>query len=218
MAFVACHRKLVWQPSTIRAAIDHQKRTSTSPLPNADTAPGDIVLTRSLGSPDDLTVSIAGTTDKILLSGFFHTNVFGVTPDQIESFQFSDGTVWNYQTILAKLLTGTPGNDTLIGDGNGDVLDGGAGNDQLYGGGGNDTYVFGRGYGQDTIVDAGGTDVLSFKAGVAPSDISVAPSGAGLMDLTVSIAGTTDQIVISDFFGQVSARGAACSCRAQGRG
>ena len=36
-----------------------------------------------------------------------------------------------------------------------DYLDGGAGDDYLEGGDGRDTYVFGKGYGHDTIFDFG---------------------------------------------------------------
>ncbi|MDD3761569.1 MAG: calcium-binding protein [Acidithiobacillus sp.] len=96
-------------------------------------------------------------------------------------------------------ITGQAGNDTLIGNGGNDVIDGGAGNDLLIGStgwnwiyengsyrvernttpqvsaNGNDTYLFGRGDGQDTVIDGdyttGNTDTLRFKEGVAPADV-----------------------------------------------
>ena len=42
---------------------------------------------------------------------------------------------------------------SLYGNAGNDTLDGGAGNDLLNGGAGNDTYIFDRGYGQDTVYD-----------------------------------------------------------------
>lgn len=106
-------------------------------------------------------------------------------------------------------LLGRGGNDTLIGGSGNDVLDGGAGNDLLIGStdrnsinengsyrvehnttlqvsaNGNDTYLFGRGDGQDTVIDgdttAGNTDTLRFKEGVLPSDVKLIRSGNDLV-------------------------------------
>nr|WP_235580977.1 calcium-binding protein [Pseudorhodoferax sp. Leaf265] len=95
-------------------------------------------------------------------------------------------------------LHGEAGNDTLKGEAGDDILSGGAGDDTLDGGtgndilvgstywsdpfsypsneAGNDTYLFGRGDGQDRIVDvdtsAGNVDKLVFKAGVAVADVA----------------------------------------------
>ena len=62
-------------------------------------------------------------------------------------------------------ISGTSGNDTLIGTASGDILsggpgndslDGGAGNDELYGGDGSDSYVIRDRW--DQVYDTGGTD------------------------------------------------------------
>ncbi|MCQ0988854.1 S8 family serine peptidase [Jiella marina] len=50
-------------------------------------------------------------------------------------------------------LLGGNGNDTLIGDAGFDTLNGGAGNDTLTGGVNGDIFVFGNGFGSDTITD-----------------------------------------------------------------
>jgi len=88
-------------------------------------------------------------------------------------------------------LLGRGGNDSLVGGAGNDILDGGAGNDLLIGStgwnwiyengqwrqerslapsisaNGNDTYLFGRGDGQDTVIDGdyttGNSDTLRFK-------------------------------------------------------
>jgi Ca2+-binding RTX toxin-like protein len=111
-------------------------------------------------------------------------------------------------------LLGGAGNDTLSAWQGDDILDGGAGNDTLYGGAndswngnfagyGNDTYRFGRGAGQDTIIDYGHvagaeTDAIEIAADVSPSDVTIRREGN---DLVLRINGTTDRISVRDFFG-----------------
>jgi len=58
------------------------------------------------------------------------------------------------------LLKGGGGDDHLWSGDGGDVLIGGNGNDDLRGGAGKDIYLFGAGWGNDTIVDDGGTLVF----------------------------------------------------------
>ncbi len=93
-------------------------------------------------------------------------------------------------------LLGSSDNDLLYGENGDDVLDGGTGNDILKGGLGNDTYVFAKGYGNDTIIDADGLNTLRFK-GLKPGDILV--NGTGEYDATITIKGTNDKLVIKDF-------------------
>lgn len=122
-------------------------------------------------------------------------------------------------------ITGQAGNDTLIGNAGNDAIDGGAGNDLLIGStgwngiydngqwriergtspstsaNGNDTYLFGRGDGQDTVIDgdytAGNIDTLRFKEGVAPSDIRLVRSGN---DLVLAIRNSSDQVTLKQYF------------------
>jgi hypothetical protein len=58
------------------------------------------------------------------------------------------------------LLCGGAGDDHLWAGSGNDVLVGGAGNDDLRGGAGNDLYLFGLEWGQDKVVDDGGTLVF----------------------------------------------------------
>ncbi len=94
-------------------------------------------------------------------------------------------------TLPAKNLVGTPGNDTLFGDSGNDVLDGGSGND---------TYYFGRGQGQDQIRDldwSANTDVLKFLSGVQAEQLWFRNAGN---DLEISIIGTTDKVTVRDWY------------------
>ena len=93
-------------------------------------------------------------------------------------------------------ISGGSGNDMLYGDSGNDTLDGGTGNDTLKGGEGNDIYVFTKGYGHDTIIDSDGLNTLRFS-NLAPSDILV--NGTGEYDVTITIKGTNDTLVIRDF-------------------
>ena len=122
-------------------------------------------------------------------------------------------------------ITGQAGNDTLIGNGGNDVIDGGAGNDLLIGStrwnyiyengqyrtergttaqaspNGNDTYLFGRGDGQDTVIDgdwtAGNSDTLRFKEGVAPADVKFMRNGN---DLVLAIRDSSDEVTLKQYF------------------
>ncbi|WP_445324192.1 calcium-binding protein [Paenibacillus sp. FSL R7-0297] len=190
----------------------------------ADVKPGDVTVRRSGSS---LELLINGTSDKLTVASFFDASGRYV----VESAVFADGTVWDEAALrtaalnidgsdASETLSGYETNDTLRGYGgddrlNGgagdDMLDGGAGNDTLYGGdpydtsytraNGNDTYLFGRGYGQDTIVDydgtAGNTDVIQFAADVKPGDITVRRSGSSLELL---INGTSDKLTVANYF------------------
>jgi len=97
----------------------------------------------------------------------------------------------------------------------------GRGNDTLIGSTDSNTYIFGRGYGFDNVFDAGGTDTLKFNADVVPSDLALARGGNGWNDLTLSIIGTSDQIVIHNmfvvpFFGREGAMESIQFCRWNG--
>jgi Ca2+-binding RTX toxin-like protein len=105
-------------------------------------------------------------------------------------------------------LNGNVGNDTLNGDVGNDILNGNEGNDALNGGQGENLYLFGKGDGQDTINTyaqntTGLTNILRFKAGVAPSEVvvrQVYDNYWGYQALQLSIAGTTDSVKLVGFF------------------
>lgn len=98
------------------------------------------------------------------------------------------------------VLIGGEGNDYLYDDEGDDRLDGGAQDDMLRGGMGNDTFVFGRGYGRDTVnaYDPGvGFDVIELTAGVAAEDITLWRLGD---DLMLRIKDTGDSVTVQAHF------------------
>jgi Ca2+-binding RTX toxin-like protein len=144
--------------------------------------------------------NVSALSDRVTIKN--QSNAF----NSVETIKFSDGTTES----IANWRIGTAGGDSLVGDANAnrlfggagnDTLDGGAGNDTLNGGIGNDTYLFGRGSGQDTIAEwdstAGNLDTLQFTAGVAVGDVSVSRTA---IDLILTINGTTDKVVLKDWF------------------
>ena len=158
-------------------------------------APGDVILSRS---GNDIIISLTGSDDTLTIVGQFNQAAW-FSWDDIETFEFHDGTVWSKDVVAAKLLAATAGDDTLVGTIGNDRLDGLAGNDTLNGGDGADTYVFGRGYGHDTVhedvthVFLSDDDRLVFNSGITLADLTFTHSGD---DLIISINGTDDTITI----------------------
>src|SRR5262249_21790615 len=125
-------------------------------------AKSDLIFRRPGGGlSTDLEIDIAGSPDTLTIQNQFQawdTVLFGIKwLWAIESFVFADGSFYEPKEIMEKMLADakTSGDDTIYGFDGDDVIDGGAGNDYLDGGNGNDTYIFGKGYGADTIHDSG---------------------------------------------------------------
>ncbi|MCX6075165.1 MAG: Ig-like domain-containing protein, partial [Campylobacterales bacterium] len=157
-------------------------------------------------------------SDKLTISNWFNAD------NRIETFNFSDGTVWDANTILAhqgtdeaditRLLDTTSGITLSFGDGNdvittgsdNDTLVGGTGNDTLLGDVGNDTYIFAKGDGKDTIIDAAGFDTLRFGEGIGTSDLTfkVALNGidliVGVKEDGVAFDDLSDKITLTNWF------------------
>lgn len=95
------------------------------------------------------------------------------------------------------LLYGGAGNDNLYGNGGDDILDGGEGNDYLNGGAGSDTYIYGKGYGNDTIYDNDGTNKIKFTD-LMPEDLTVyyPPSNS---DAVLTITETGETLTVQSF-------------------
>jgi Ca2+-binding RTX toxin-like protein len=180
----------------------------------AGVLPADIAVTRDL---NNLYLTIKATGDKLTV-----TNYFVAAANQVEQIKFADApaTVWTVATInalfptvgtaadnfitattAADTLNGAAGNDTIYGQGGNDTIDGGAGNDTLYGGVGNDTYKFGKGSGNDVIIEndatAGNIDKITVGAGILPTDITVSRN---MSDLFLSIKSTGEMVTVKDYF------------------
>ncbi|MDI1258127.1 calcium-binding protein [Aquabacterium sp.] len=99
-------------------------------------------------------------------------------------------------------LSGGDGNDTLIGGNGNDVLNGGAGNDTLIdkSATSNDVFVWGRGKGDDVVLDAGGIDRLDVADGVTADQIWL---GRTSNDLTLALIDSRETFTIKGWFSAV---------------
>ena len=123
--------------------------------------------------------------------GYYGSNIQNDYQLFIEFRTYMEETAPQYLDIIDSsvfgAIRGNDGNNALNGTNVSDVI---------YGSGGNDTYVFTKGYGHDTIIDSDGLNTLRFS-NLAPSDILV--NGTGDYDVTITIKGTNDTLVIRDF-------------------
>lgn len=94
-------------------------------------------------------------------------------------------------------LYGEVGNDTLYGNDGNDILDGGTGNDSLNGGNGEDTYIFAKGYAQDTINEWGSDHSIVMLTDINSNEITVSDQWGS--NLLISVNGTDDVLTISNF-------------------
>ncbi len=112
-------------------------------------------------------------------------------------------------------LRGYAGNDTLIGgDGNDgllaeagdDILIGGTGADQLQGGAGDDSYYLNLGDGQDTLLDASGSNTIIFGDGITADSLSIIYDTTGTLQLSYGpdIGNGVDSVsLVNGFAGNV---------------
>ncbi len=93
---------------------------------------------------------------------------------------------------------GTSDNDIFTGNSNNELFDGKGGNDTLKGGLGNDTYIFGKGYGLDTVIDSdmaiGNIDTIKMKD-IKSTEIVTSRNGNNLV-----LSQGTDKLTIQDYF------------------
>ena len=173
---------------------------------SADVTPDDITISRGTGeNGNDLVLTITDTDETLTIQDQFLAWSFGQNNYQIEEFHFADGTVWgpdHFRPIIMAQQK-TDGDDHIVGFNTADLLDGGAGNDLLEGGGGGDTYIYGHGYGNDTInayiniVSWDFPDTVQFTADVAPSDVQLSRANN---DLILTLSDSGEQLTILDQF------------------
>ncbi len=94
-------------------------------------------------------------------------------------------------------LYGGAGTDNLYGNDGDDILDGGTGTDGLNGGNGTDTYIFAKGYGNDTV-NEWGSDITVIKLNDINSD-EVTLNSQSENNLVISVNGTSDTLTISNY-------------------
>jgi len=139
--------------------------------------------------------------DQVTVQSFFSSDDPHNSFNPLQEIGFSDD-VWSVADIVARLTTGTAGNDSLRGTANDDTLTGGAGNDTIHGGSGSDTVVFAVGDGRDTLsawYDAadGKIDTLELTGTHDASELRLETAGNALLIGFTEHA--TDQVTVEDF-------------------
>ena len=144
-------------------------------------------------SGNDLVLKVSGTSDQVTIKDYFTGG-----DKTVQTIQFSTGGSVTAEQIfglfsmpmptLSQTVAGTSGNDTLSG---------GPGNDRLEGGAGNDTYIFGKNYGQDTILDTGGNDIVAYGAGISENQLWFQQAGNNLQ---ISVIGTNDRLTVENWY------------------
>ncbi|MFZ1832670.1 MAG: calcium-binding protein [Pseudomonadales bacterium] len=153
-------------------------------------SPGEIIVSRN-GA--DLRIAIEATTDCLVIGSFFKADDVRNPENPLQRIEFSSGTGWTLDQLLARCFTGTAANDTLTGTVTAEAMVGGGGDDSLLGRGGDDTLRGGTG--NDTLNGEDGVDMLFGGAGndsyiLGAGDIVVELAGEGI-DTVFSAASCT---------------------------
>ena len=128
-------------------------------------ASSDVTASRSHGlwypNYNDLHLTIGSTGEVITVSNYFRGD--GAGGYALDAIEFADGTSWDVDTVKAKVLQGTDGDETMTGFASDDVMNGGDGNDTIWGEDGDDTLHGGAG--RDYLLGGNGDDTLHGGAG-----------------------------------------------------
>jgi Ca2+-binding RTX toxin-like protein len=107
----------------------------------------------------------------------FYGHATSVTVDLRSGIVDKDHGLYRDTLVDIEDVYGSPGNDTLIGDGNDNTLSGEGGHDQLYGLGGSDWLVADM---ADVVVDGGtGVDTLFMRSAPGGTAITLSDDGTG---------------------------------------
>ncbi|MBQ6944010.1 MAG: hypothetical protein IJN43_06720, partial [Ruminococcus sp.] len=195
-----------YDTDTIHASSDVNtiiiKDYDASSMINTRNAHNDLII--HFGSED--------STDCLIIDHFFDYN-----SNRDIRFEFENGTVLGQYDIKAKYapIEGTENSDWLgiqtnddmiyrgygghdgIGAGNGnDTLDGGTGNDVLNGGNGTDTYIFAKGYENDSINEWGTDKSIVKFTDINSDEVTIVDQWGNLL---VTVNDTEDTLTINSF-------------------
>jgi Ca2+-binding RTX toxin-like protein len=165
---------------------------------------GQLHFGRSSDNADDMTVTILATGETLTIAGQFSAN------PPVGKFVFESGLELSAGQVIYMATHSSPVDSDVVRTGDtGGVLDGGegTGDDLLLGGSGDDIYLFGRSYEEDTVIDAGGADMLRFGDDITPSQVVFSRAGEAGSDLLVEVLGTERlALTVSGQFANAEAR------------
>lgn len=169
----------------------------------------DVEITHASDGSRDLIISVKATGERLTVQNAIDVfeksliardrSPYDYKPNLKVNLIFSDSEPVDIKTVIGTLPPSS-GDDTIFQKTTGlSTLDGGAGNDTLVGSKGVTTYVFGRGYGVDTIKDTDNGNIVRFKSGLSESDLKFAFLSDGTFE--ISILGSEDRLLIPNFVG-----------------
>ena len=153
--------------------------------------PEEAIFTRD---GDDLVVTFANSTDRIMLVGSFASS----DEAGVETITFDTGASLSMADIRQRILMGlaATGADSIFGTAANDSLSGGKGDDYLNGGAGDDIYLYAAGDGDDRIEATSGADTLRL-VDYKPSDVvSAVRANLDSADLVVTFATSGDRVTL----------------------
>ncbi len=150
-------------------------------------------------------LSFNGLSDQIILK-----DEFGPYGAGVEYIQFSDGVVWNKQTLQLQYLSNasTNGNDYIYGFAGNDTITGGLGDDTMDGLGGDDIYIHNQGDGIDTIGDqifSGNDTVKLFGAALTSTNVIISRPVTELDNIIIGFNGVSDKVINKGVFANLVA-------------
>jgi Ca2+-binding RTX toxin-like protein len=158
---------------------------------------GQLQFLRGAGESDDLVIRIAATSETLTIRDQFARDGDGIAAPVVGTFQLAGGQTLSW-AIVQGFVTGSAvtGDDELATGAEGGLLDGGEGADRLRGGTGDDVYRLGRDYGEDVILDFGGTDLIAFGEGIGADDLFFSRTGPDGGDLLIEVTGV-DRLAVT---------------------
>lgn len=140
-----------------------------------------------------LEISIAGTNDKVIVAGHYLVDQRSIT-----RIVFANGTIWENEELWNQILTGSDGDEKIVGNAKDNRIIGGPGNDILKGQQGSDEYLFNLGDGVDEIYEYqdGLSNKLVLGADIVEEKVHLTVKND---DLIVNIIGSNDLVILKNF-------------------
>jgi hypothetical protein len=156
--------------------------SSVSPANNLIVGSGILAINTVVSADISGNISLDfGDGDKVILLSALNGSA-GKTYG-VQQVHFSDGTVWSYDDLLARVGAVNASDSTLYGDSSAQIFDSLGVDSVVVGGGGGDTITYHRGYGALTIdeIDTNATpsNALNLGAGLSAANLAVKADASG---------------------------------------
>nr|WP_294523780.1 putative Ig domain-containing protein [uncultured Rhodopila sp.] len=149
----------------------------------------------------DLTISVVGTADNLIIEGdllALNTGDGSSIISKVQNVTFSDGSLLSLDGNLSYSESVSSGNAVQSNTYGGSNFQFGSGGGTAVGGQFANSFAYGLGDGSAIIQPGSGSNVLSFGSGITASMLSYAANAAG--DLTITVGNSGDSVTIEGNF------------------